>query len=221
MLVNILIIIFSILLISQTLDYFNSMMREGLENSKGSYQNYPDDPLILGRVNAGNIEVLKEEIVQIPDMKNRINKLEEDVKVLNDQIQGLNQQNVDAVNSFSGSTSSLTGASGFTGDTSAQDEEVTPGEGQTAGEGEGETGEEKKSSSMFGSFGSSSSGTGESGTGESGTGESGTSSGDSSTSSMPSFSSSSFGSSSGTDSGTSSTDATEGGDSSSSLSSYF
>ena len=109
MLVNLLILFFFSLLLYQ---FLNSCKREGLENSAGTYKDYPDDPLILGKQNAGNIEVLKKEVDQIPDMKNRINSLEEDIKIINEQIIGLNEQNAEAVNSFSDKTSMLTGADG-------------------------------------------------------------------------------------------------------------
>jgi peptidoglycan hydrolase CwlO-like protein len=109
MLVNILIISFFFLILQQ---FLNSCKREGLENSAGTYQNYPEDPLILGKQNAGNIEVLKQEIIEIPELKKRVTNLEEDVKLLNDQIQGLNQQNADAVSAFSSSTSNLTSTTG-------------------------------------------------------------------------------------------------------------
>lgn len=112
MLVNILIIFFLFLILYQ---FFTSCKREGLENSAGTYQNYPDDPLILGKQNAGNIEVLKQEIQEIPELKRRVTNLEEDVKVLNEQIQGLNQQNAEAVTSFSSSTSNLTSGTGEEG----------------------------------------------------------------------------------------------------------
>ena len=49
---------------------------EGLENT--DYKNYDDDPLILAKKNAGNIEVLKERIDKIDatkdEMKNEIQK---------------------------------------------------------------------------------------------------------------------------------------------------
>jgi hypothetical protein len=71
-------------------------------------------------LNAGNIEVLKQEIQEIPELKKRVSNLEEDVKLLNEQIQGLNQQNAEAVNSFS---------SNITGLTSGESEGDTTGSG--------------------------------------------------------------------------------------------
>ncbi len=117
MLVNILIILFLILIFYQIYKFLASKnIKEGVENSSGKYESYPDDPLILAKQNAGNIEVLKTEITQIPDMKTRIDNLEEDVKVLNEQIEGLNAQNTEAVNSFGGATGSLTSEDGGSGE---------------------------------------------------------------------------------------------------------
>jgi hypothetical protein len=117
MIVNLLIIFFFLLLLYQ---FLTSCKREGLENSAGTYKDYPEDPLILGKTNAGNIEVLRKEVEQIPEIKNRINILEEDVKILNEQIIGLNEQNAEAVSSFSKTTDMLTGVEDIEGD---EDEE--------------------------------------------------------------------------------------------------
>jgi len=106
MIVNLLIVFFFLLLLYQ---FLTSCKREGLENSAGTYKDYPEDPLILGKQNAGNIEVLRKEVEQIPEIKNRINTLEEDIKILNEQIIGLNEQNAEAVSSFSKTTDMLTG----------------------------------------------------------------------------------------------------------------
>jgi hypothetical protein len=117
MIVNLLIVFFFLLLLYQ---FLTSCKREGLENSAGTYKDYPEDPLILGKQNAGNIEVLRKEVEQIPEIKNRINILEEDVKILNEQIIGLNEQNAEAVSSFSKTTDMLTGFEDVEGD---EDEE--------------------------------------------------------------------------------------------------
>jgi prefoldin subunit 5 len=90
----------------QYLDSFK--IREGIENSSVSYENYSDDPLILAKQNAGNIEFLKKEVEEIPEMKRKIDKLEEDVQILNDQLQGIQEQNSEAVSSFSKTQNMLT-----------------------------------------------------------------------------------------------------------------
>jgi len=117
MIVNLLIVFFFLLLLYQ---FLTSCKREGLENSAGTYKDYPEDPLILGKQNAGNIEVLRKEVEQIPEIKNRINTLEEDIKILNEQIIGLNEQNAEAVSSFSTTTDMLTGVE------EVEDEEEEP-----------------------------------------------------------------------------------------------
>jgi TolA-binding protein len=136
MLVNILIVFFLFLIIHQF--YKCLAYKEGLENASGAYQNYPDDPLILARINAGNIEVLKTEVVQISDMKTRINNLEEEVKLLNEQMEGLNQQNTDAVNSFSSASNALTSEDGGEGETPVVEGETNSGEEEKKEETTGE-----------------------------------------------------------------------------------
>jgi TolA-binding protein len=116
MLVNILIFLFFLLILYQFLHSCQFKNKEGLENSAGSYQNYPDDPLILGKQNAGNIEVLKKEVEEIPEMKRRIDKLEEDVKIMTDQLQGIQEQNATAVSSFSETQNMLTSPDGENSD---------------------------------------------------------------------------------------------------------
>jgi len=106
MLINILIFLFFLLILYQYLDSFK--IREGIENSSVSYENYSDDPLILAKQNAGNIEFLKKEVEEIPEMKRKIDKLEEDVQILNDQLQGIQEQNSEAVSSFSKTQNMLT-----------------------------------------------------------------------------------------------------------------
>jgi len=154
MLVNILIIIFFLLIFYQFLNSFN--YKEGVENSAGTYQNYPEDPLILGKQNAGNIEVLKQEIVSIPDMKKDINDLKDHVKLLDEQIQGLNEQNAKAVQSFGSSADMLTSDSSSSEDPTTSNSSSSFGSfGGSSGDSSGDQ-TTSNSSSSFGSFGTSS-----------------------------------------------------------------
>jgi len=43
-----------------------------IEGATGEYQNYSDDPLILAKKNAANIEVLKKQIDEISDLANTV-----------------------------------------------------------------------------------------------------------------------------------------------------
>ena len=175
MLVNILIIFFLFLIIYQ---FLAPSLREGLETTPGPYMEYPNDPMILGKQNAGNIEVLRTEVQKVSTLEPRVLQLETDVKNLNEQLAGIQQQNSEAVSSFGSSVGGLTGET-----EEGEDSEVVPGEGKTEGEsssssfggfggssGEGEEGEgegEESSSSSWGGFGGSS-GEGEEGEGEGG-----------------------------------------------------
>ena len=164
MLLNFLIIFFLFLIVYQ---FLAPSLREGLETAPGPYMEYPNDPMILGKQNAGNIEVLRAEVQKVSTLEPRVLQLETDVKNLNEQLAGIQQQNSEAVSSFGSSVGGLTGATEEEGENG----EVVPGEGTTEGESsgdwgssfgmggekEGETNAEGKggesSSSSWGSFG--------------------------------------------------------------------
>ena len=145
MLVNILIIFFLFLIIYQ---FLAPSFKEGLETAPGPYMEYPDDPMILGKQNAGNIEVLRTEVQNVTTLEPRVLQLETDVKNLNEQLAGIQQQNSEAVSSFGNSTGELSGSK-----EEGQDDEIVPGEGVV--DGEDETSGESSSSS-WGGFGGSS-----------------------------------------------------------------
>jgi len=142
MLVNILIIFFLFLIIYQ---FLAPSLREGLETAPGPYMEYPDDPMILGKQNAGNIEVLRTEVQKVSTLEPRVLQLETDVKNLNDQLAGIQQQNSEAVSSFDDSMGGLTGSKE---EGEGEDGEIVPGEGAVEGE--------ESSSRNFGGFGGSS-----------------------------------------------------------------
>jgi hypothetical protein len=128
MLLNLLIIFFLFLILYQ---FLAPSLREGLETAPGPYMEYPNDPMILGKQNAGNIEVLRAEVQKVTTLEPRVVQLETDVKNLNEQLAGIQQQNSEAVSSFGNSVGGLTGAT-----EEGEDGEVVPGEGKTEGEGE-------------------------------------------------------------------------------------
>ena len=128
MLVNLLIIFFLFLIVYQ---FLAPSFKEGLETAPGPYMEYPNDPMILGKQNAGNIEVLRAEVQKVSTLEPRVLQLETDVKNLNEQLAGIQQQNSEAVSSFGDSMGGLTGSKEEEGDG-----EVVPGEGATEEEGE-------------------------------------------------------------------------------------
>jgi hypothetical protein len=132
MLVNLLILFFFFLIVYQ---FLASSMREGLETAPGPYMEYPNDPMILGKQNAGNIEVLRAEVQKVSTLEPRVLQLETDVKNLNEQLAGIQQQNAEAVSSFGDSMGGLTGAKEEEG--TNENGEVVPGGGATEGEDSG------------------------------------------------------------------------------------
>jgi len=93
MFVKILIIIFIILLLLQ----FLSSLKEGMEtNTPAQYQNYDDDPYILSKKNAANIDFLKEQnetitkdVSENTKKLQQLDKLREDIDILTDQVNSL------------------------------------------------------------------------------------------------------------------------------------
>ena len=103
MLVIILIILFSILLFTQI--SHKLVIVEGLDtgnNNNATYNNYGSDPLILGKQNAGNIEYLKEQIKDLPDIRKQISELITNVDSLNKQMDEMAQQQNKALSDVGG-----------------------------------------------------------------------------------------------------------------------
>ena len=91
-LVNILIVFFTILVIYQIfLAYFGDDIIEGLENQSNSqYKPYDsNDALILGKQNAGNIVVLKNQVDQLSGLNQEVQDLSGNVANLQDQVNNL------------------------------------------------------------------------------------------------------------------------------------
>lgn len=98
MLVNILIIFFILLLFYQTyIQVFGQALLEGLDNSSPiAYQPYdmnnPNNALILSQQNAGNIQYLQQQVAGLQGMQKEVNDLSLNIVTINEQIQGLIQQ---------------------------------------------------------------------------------------------------------------------------------
>ena len=115
-LIYILIILFIILLAYQAILAFSSTntLIEGLEtqdtsgSSTKEYKPYnmndPNNALILGQQNAGNIEVLKGRIEKFDGVKEQIDTMQQDINSMQTQIDGLVQQQAEYGQEIAGST---------------------------------------------------------------------------------------------------------------------
>lgn len=102
--IKILILFFSLLIISQIfLAYFSYY--EGFENNTG-YQEYnmndPNNALILAKQNAGNIEFLKEQVESLNKLKTTVDDLSVRVTNLEQNVVDLMQQQKDYANELTG-----------------------------------------------------------------------------------------------------------------------
>jgi len=120
LLIYILIFVFIILLCYQvylansnfTLAISPSKLIEGLENEESNstqeYKPYnlndPNNSLILGQQNAGNIEVLKGRIDNLDGIKKRVDDIQQSIDSMQTQIDGLVQQQADFAQEMAGST---------------------------------------------------------------------------------------------------------------------
>lgn len=107
MLVNILVVFFIILLFYQTyIHVFIRGFKEGLDNPeyKPYDTNDPNNALILAQQNAGNIEFLKQKIAVLENMQKEVNDLSLNLITVNEQIQGLIEQQQQAATQLVGTT---------------------------------------------------------------------------------------------------------------------
>jgi hypothetical protein len=111
MIIKILIIFFLFLITYQIYtEFWNKpnfySIIEGLENGDQTYKEYDqNDPLILGKQNAGNIEVLRTRIDGIESMKKDVDDMKIQVSGLNDQMTQLVNQQAEQAQELVGSTS--------------------------------------------------------------------------------------------------------------------
>ena len=125
MIIKILIVFFLFLIIYQFyLEFVNNPLIEGLENGDATYKEYDqNDPLILGKQNAGNIEVLRKRVDGIETMKKDVDDLKIQVSGMNDQMEQLVNQQAEQAQELVGSTSpEITG----TDDTEESEEPEEP-----------------------------------------------------------------------------------------------
>jgi peptidoglycan hydrolase CwlO-like protein len=128
LLIYLLIFLFLALIIYQL--FFSNTVIEGLENSTettssttnntdATYQPYnmndPNNALILGQQNAGNIEYLKQRVEDLSGIKERVDNMQENINSMQTQIDGLVQQQADYAQEIAGSQpAEITGTEGET-----------------------------------------------------------------------------------------------------------
>lgn len=97
MLLTILIIFFTSIILYKILFYIrqSSCLIEGMEEGNKEYDNYGDDPMILAKQNAGNIEFLKTRVDDISNVKGDVEIIKQDLKTVQIQVDGLVQQQAD------------------------------------------------------------------------------------------------------------------------------
>jgi predicted RND superfamily exporter protein len=124
-LVNILILFFTILVIYQIfLASFGDSIIEGLTSDNQNYQPYDtNDPLILGKQNAANIIVLKNQMDDMSGLNKQVQDLSGNVSLLQDQVNNL----VVSQNAYASSTipSTAPDISGTTDDSTTNDSTMT------------------------------------------------------------------------------------------------
>ena len=109
MLVNILIAVFTILILYQLLSSFSNS-KEGLENpppgTPGTIQPYntndPNNALILAQQNAGNISVLNGRVDELDKDKDKIFTIQRQISEMQTQIDQLVQQQADYAQDLAG-----------------------------------------------------------------------------------------------------------------------
>ena len=144
-LIYLLIFIFILLIGYQIFVYhFKNTLVEGLENadtnistntntnntdtnnSEAEYKPYnvsdPHNALILSQQNAGNIEVLRGQIDDLKDVKEKVDTMQENINSMQTQIDGLVQQQADYAQEIAGSTPpTITGTEGQTAEDVSKD----------------------------------------------------------------------------------------------------
>jgi len=104
---NLLIVFFVLLIGGQIFLAYSGNIIEGLDNNS-SYQEYNgNDPLILSKQNAANIEFLKKRYDEITGLEDEVNDLSGNVASLQTQVDGLVQSQQDYTSNVTSSNSEL------------------------------------------------------------------------------------------------------------------
>ena len=88
-------IVFFILLILYQIFLANFIIKEGLDNSSSSYQPYntsdPNNAMILAQQNAGNIQVLKQQMDDLSGLNQEVQDISANVVSLQSQVTAIGQ----------------------------------------------------------------------------------------------------------------------------------
>lgn len=105
-------ICFFIILLTYQIFLVNFVVTEGLENE--TYQEYdtknPENQMILIQKNSGNIEVLRKRIDELSGLTQEIQDLSGNVALLQSQVDGIIQANIEMSKSYQTSSPEITGA---------------------------------------------------------------------------------------------------------------
>jgi len=105
-------ICFFIILLTYQIFLANFVLTEGLED--GTYQEYdtknPENQMILIQKNSGNIEVLRKRVDDIAGLKQEVVDLSGNVTLLQTQVDGIVQANLEMSKNYQTSTPEITGA---------------------------------------------------------------------------------------------------------------
>jgi hypothetical protein len=95
--------------------YFSKVhLLEGIDSTTNkNYQNYDKNALILSEKNAGNIDYLKDQIDNLNSIKQTVFDLSNNYFQLNDQVQGIAQQQAQYAQSLNGGSSEPISVSGI------------------------------------------------------------------------------------------------------------
>lgn len=105
-------ICFFIILLTYQIFLANFVLTEGLED--GTYQEYdtknPENQMILIQKNSGNIEVLRKRVDDLAGLKQEVVDLSGNVTLLQTQVDGIVQANLEMSKNYQTSTPEITGA---------------------------------------------------------------------------------------------------------------
>lgn len=93
-------ILFFFVTVKEGLDFPDTDMPSSTKPKVAVYEAYKDDPLILGKLNAGNIEFLKTRMDQLQGSSSGLSTIESKVNLLQLQVQTLLKQQAGLVTSL-------------------------------------------------------------------------------------------------------------------------
>jgi hypothetical protein len=103
---------FFIILLTYQIFFANYVLTEGLEN--GTYQEYDtknqENQMILIQKNSGNIEVLRKRLDDLSGLTQEVQDLSGNVTLLQTQVDGIIQANLEMSKSYQTSSPEITGA---------------------------------------------------------------------------------------------------------------